>query len=194
MMLNPQELEFLACFAAALLVLGGALALAAGKGRREDDGSSALAQQLEHALPGVQCGQCGFAGCQGYARAMAAGDAPCNKCPPGGPDTVSALAEILGIDPPADEAGDDALFYPRTVAYIHGIDCTGCTKCTRKCPVDAIVGKIKEPHRVLSYYCTGCGECVKICPAECIELQREKQTLSHFNWEIRSVAVNPRNS
>ena len=56
--------------------------------------------KLREALPGANCGGCGFAGCDDYAAALAAdpeGVGP-NKCPVGGADCAAALAAILGIE------------------------------------------------------------------------------------------------
>ena len=56
--------------------------------------------KLREALPGANCGGCGFAGCDDYASALAAdpeGVGP-NKCPVGGADCAAALAAILGIE------------------------------------------------------------------------------------------------
>ena len=36
------------------------------------------------ALPGANCGACGFPGCAGYAKALVAGKIDPNQCPPGG--------------------------------------------------------------------------------------------------------------
>jgi RnfABCDGE-type electron transport complex B subunit len=49
-------------------------------------------------LPGANCGACGYAGCDGYATALAAGEeSKANKCVAGGADTARSLAETLGI-------------------------------------------------------------------------------------------------
>ena len=56
--------------------------------------------KLQEALPGANCGGCGFAGCSDYANALAAdpeGVGP-NKCPVGGADVAAKLAEILGVE------------------------------------------------------------------------------------------------
>jgi NADH-quinone oxidoreductase subunit F len=47
--------------------------------------------------------------------------------------------------------------------------CTGCTLCSRKCPVDAITGKVKEPHTINSETCIKCGLCYDVCRFEAIE-------------------------
>ncbi|MFR6674514.1 MAG: RnfABCDGE type electron transport complex subunit B, partial [Enterococcus avium] len=55
-------------------------------------------EALREALPGINCGACGFSGCDGYAKAMAKGEAGATNCTPGGPSTQQALAEILGVE------------------------------------------------------------------------------------------------
>ena len=49
-------------------------------------------------LPGANCGACGFAGCDGYAKALCeSSDTPANLCIPGGADTARQLGEVLGV-------------------------------------------------------------------------------------------------
>ena len=55
------------------------------------------------ALPGANCGGCGFAGCDGYARALVAGTAPNGACAAGGEACAAAVAEILGVAAAATE-------------------------------------------------------------------------------------------
>ncbi|NLB81103.1 MAG: RnfABCDGE type electron transport complex subunit B, partial [Clostridiaceae bacterium] len=52
---------------------------------------------LTEALPGANCGACGFAGCASLAKAIAEGNASVNACPVGGLKTSEKLAEIMGI-------------------------------------------------------------------------------------------------
>jgi electron transport complex protein RnfB len=58
-----------------------------------------LSDQVDSLLPQTQCGQCSYAGCRPYAEAIAAGEAPINKCPPGGETTILALADLLDVEP-----------------------------------------------------------------------------------------------
>lgn len=46
--------------------------------------------------------------------------------------------------------------------------CKGCTKCARNCPVGAIEGTIKEPHKINQDKCIKCGACVANCPFKAI--------------------------
>jgi NADH-quinone oxidoreductase subunit F len=47
--------------------------------------------------------------------------------------------------------------------------CRGCTLCMRKCPVGAIEGTRKQPHRILSDKCIRCGACIEACKFEAIK-------------------------
>ena len=53
--------------------------------------------RLQEALPGANCGACGYAGCADYAKAIAEG-APVNKCVPGGEAVAKAAAAIMGVE------------------------------------------------------------------------------------------------
>lgn len=41
--------------------------------------------------------------------------------------------------------------------------CKGCTACKRVCPNDAIVGEVKQPHRIDTTKCIKCGACMEKC-------------------------------
>lgn len=41
--------------------------------------------------------------------------------------------------------------------------CRGCTLCSRKCPVQAITGTLKNPHEIDINKCIKCGQCAAVC-------------------------------
>ena len=49
--------------------------------------------------------------------------------------------------------------------------CKGCTKCARTCPVGAITGTVKEPHKIDLEKCIKCGSCLSACPFKAIVVE-----------------------
>jgi len=127
-----------------------------------------LIQRIDALLPQTQCGKCGHPGCKPYAEGIASGES-INKCPPGGSETIAALANLLKV--PVLELDTSRGSAPAQIAYIREAECIGCTKCIQACPVDAIVGAAKLMHTVIIDECTGCDLCVAPCPVDCIEMR-----------------------
>ena len=154
---------------------------------------------VRNALPGANCGGCGFAGCDDYASALAAdpeGVGP-NKCPVGGADCAAALAAILGIEAGSAEpqvatvmcngnsqAAKSLLEYQglttcSAASTLYGgmnqckYGCLGLGDCTRACNFDAI--KICDGVAVVARdLCTGCGACASACPKHVIRIAPAK--------------------
>ena len=151
-----------------------------------------LAEKIENLLPQTQCAQCGFLGCKPYAAAIAKGEADINQCPPGGEETVIALANLLGKDPkPLNRTFGETK--PKSVAVIIEADCIGCAKCIPACPVDAILGANKLMHTVIASQCTGCELCIAPCPVDCIVMQpvpeKTISVASRFESNLERVAL-----
>jgi electron transport complex protein RnfB len=127
----------------------------------------ASVDDIDALLPQTQCTRCGYPSCRDYANAIASGEAHINRCPPGGTETIVALAKVTGrpLDPLERENGIESA---PTVAFIDEARCIGCTKCLPPCPVDAIVGAPRLMHTVVAELCTGCELCVAPCPVDCI--------------------------
>lgn len=126
-----------------------------------------LIQRIDALLPQTQCGKCGHPGCKPYAEGIASGES-INKCPPGGDETIAALARLLDV--PVLQLDTERGSAPPQVAFIREAECIGCTKCIQACPVDAIVGAAKLMHTVIVDECTGCDLCMAPCPVDCIDM------------------------
>lgn len=147
---------------------------------------------LKDALPGINCGACGYAGCQDYANAMVHHDAPANKCSPGGPETVAKLSAILGKSAEAAErrvvkvlclGGKNEATWSATyrgvptcaAASLTGggkdcpFGCLGYGDCAAVCPFDALHMSDDRLPVVDEEKCTGCGQCVRTCPRAIIQ-------------------------
>jgi electron transport complex protein RnfB len=179
------------------LVCGTALALIARKfGVVENEQVVAATE----ALPGINCGGCGYAGCADYAKALIERDAPVNLCAPGGAAVAARLGVLTGRVAEATEprmavirCTGDLTDSKRHFAYngitdciaaqaLNGGDkqcpygCLGYGSCARVCPVSAIVVE-NGLARVLRDKCIACGACVKVCPRTLIKLVPQSHTL-----------------
>jgi NADPH-dependent glutamate synthase beta subunit-like oxidoreductase len=149
---------------------------------------------VEEALPGANCGGCGFPGCSGAAEAIATGKQPPNICVGGGPDVQTRIAEILGVEiketePEIARPGcyygvqDADLKYLyngyndcRAAMMLSGgaktcpVGCLGLGTCARACPFDAITMGDENLPVVDPELCTGCGTCERVCPKNIITL------------------------
>lgn len=181
-----------------LLVVGGAgliigllLGLAGKKFAVEVDEREV---RVREALPGNNCGGCGYPGCDGAAAAIVKGEAPVTVCPVGGAGCAKAIGEIMG-----QEVGDSL----RMTAYVKcggdceksrtdyeysGVEdcamvgfvpgggpkrcnygCMGYGSCVKACAFDAI-HIVNGVAVVDKEACKACGACIKVCPKQLIEL------------------------
>lgn len=160
-------------------------------------------EAVRAALPGANCGACGFSGCDGYAKALAEGTAEIGLCSPGGADVAEETAEILGQAAGAMEkkiamvqcAGvcdnvETKLVYDgvdtcQAVSMMFSGDsacaygCLGHGDCAVACPENAI--KICNGLATVDEnLCVGCGICVKTCPKHVLKIVPAK-----FNQHVR---------
>ena len=54
---------------------------------------------------------------------------------------------------------------------IDPVACTGCTACTRVCPVEAISGERKQAHVIDQELCIKCGACHETCKFDAITVE-----------------------
>lgn len=150
---------------------------------------------LLEAMPGANCGACGYPGCSGYAKALAEGKADPNLCTPGGQETLERIAHILGVAAVAAEPkvavvlcqGDNARAKNK-YRYLGIEDCNAAQKladgpkqcpggclglgtCVRACPFDAIEITEEGLAVISREKCTGCTKCVAVCPRKVIAMR-----------------------
>lgn len=157
------------------LFLGLSLGIA-GKYLKVD--ADPIVEKVEALLPGSQCGQCGYPGCKPAAAALATGAASVTLCPPGGTALVEQLAKLLGIEVDLSQSQDKEIM----IARVSEATCTGCTRCFKVCPTDAIVGAPKQIHAVVADACIGCEKCIAVCPTECLQMHPIEVTLRDWRW------------
>ena len=90
--------------------------------------TTSLITLINSQLPQTQCAQCGYPGCKPYAEAIADGEA-INRCPPGGEQTITALANLLGLRTICaldDECGE---FTPPMLAVIREEELHAAAHC-----------------------------------------------------------------
>ena len=149
-------------------------------------------EKIRECLPGANCGACGYSGCDGYAAAIASGEATPDKCAPGGSTTAAALSEILGIEIKNEKhiafiacGGNsentttkfnyDGMKSCAAAAMTLGgpldceFGCLGFGDCVKACPFGAISLKDGRPQ-VDEDTCMACGLCVSTCPKGIIKL------------------------
>ncbi|MGM0452880.1 MAG: FAD-dependent oxidoreductase [Thermodesulfobacteriota bacterium] len=167
--------------------------------------------KVENLLAGANCGGCGYAGCSAAAEAIVHGEAPPTACILAGPDSVSAVAALIGAEAGTAEAlksfndclgglrATDRYFYQglnrcSAVAAMYGgkrdctIGCLGFGDCVRSCQFDAIyLGEEGFPV-VDKDKCVGCGACEQVCPKPIVEVRPMSDRLLHLNTEDDALA------
>ncbi len=150
-------------------------------------------EQIHEALPNLDCGACGFAGCGQYAKAILENPELLGKCAPGGQQASEKIAEILSLQISNSGAPKRPIVHCRAhtedktyYAIYQGIPtcisanalpnvqackfgCLGFGDCVSACKFDAL--HMVDGLAAVDYgKCTGCSACSKACPRDLIEM------------------------
>ena len=144
-------------------------------------------------LPGINCGACGYKGCDDYAAALAEGGVKPNLCIPGAKLVAEEISGILGVE--AGEVSDlvayvrcngyceattfvakyDGVTTCKAASMLYGgtnscrFGCLGLGDCAMACPSKAICLADGIAH-VDTGLCIGCGLCKQTCPKQIIDM------------------------
>ena len=158
-------------------------------------------ERLRETLPGINCGACGFAGCDEYAEKAVKDGVPIGLCVPGADAVSIAMSRVLGVESvnvlakkacischvcktkETVEFEYRGVSSCRAAASYYGGDrscrfgCLGFGDCASACDYGAIT--MVDGYPVVNREkCTGCGKCAKTCPRRCIAVIPENQRVT----------------
>ena len=122
-------------------------------------------EQITQALPGANCGGCGYAGCANFADAVVRGAAPTNGCMVGGAQVAAQVAAVMGQEP------------LEVIPQIAVVKCqSNCDNVKQKYVYEGYdsckaISSLSEGSKQCPYACCGMGDCVRACPKNIIILR-----------------------
>ena len=162
-----------------------------------------IEEKIRECLPGINCGACGYKGCDDYAAALAKGNVNPGLCVPGAQSTADEISAILGVEPVifndvvAFVACNGTCDATPTVSIYEGVEscraaamlyggskacqfaCLGFGDCAKVCPNGAICFHDGIAH-VNTALCIGCGLCAKNCPKHVISMLPQDTSVTVF--------------
>lgn len=149
------------------------------------------AEKIRENLAGANCGGCGFAGCDDFAKALAKGRADIKNCGPTPAENKSKIAEILGVPFSSSDRKaavvrcqggtlcNDKFDYvgnascEAQAAFMNGkksceSGCLGGGTCLKNCAYNAVCIQ-DDCAKINAALCEACGVCVKNCPKKLID-------------------------
>lgn len=151
---------------------------------------------VDEALPGANCGGCGYAGCRAFAENIVKAETMEGFfCPVGGNEVMKSLGPILGVEadekkpqiavlrcngsiknsiPKFEYDGDQTCsFTTNLTAGLGGCQfgCLGGGECVDACDFDAMYMDPETNLPVVKSNCVACNACVQACPRDILELR-----------------------
>jgi Na+-translocating ferredoxin:NAD+ oxidoreductase RNF subunit RnfB len=151
-----------------------------------------LIGRIREVLPGANCGACGYPGCDGYAAAVAAGNAGVGSCSVGGKDVADKLSAIVGVSANVIStitvlACQGSTLHAVKKGIYTGLQtcrgaklsaggtklcawgCLGFGDCVKKCKFGALTLGDNGLPKVDYVKCSGCRLCIAECPQQILK-------------------------
>ena len=148
-------------------------------------------EEIRRHLSGANCGACGYAGCDAFAKALAEGKADVSSCSATAASEKKIIGEIMGVAVDAEDTkivvacngGNNARDKYEYMGYgdcrsmellgggrkVCPWGCLGMGSCTDACPVHAIDIRDGGYAEVDRSKCITCGKCVAACPKKLVK-------------------------
>ena len=147
--------------------------------------------QVRSKLSGANCGGCGYAGCDAFAKAVVEGKADVNLCNATSAENKKAIGEIMGVAVNTEatrivvacNGGNNAVDKYEYMGYgnCRSMEllaggrkqcqwgCLGMGSCTDACPTHAIDVGMDGFAVVDKDKCITCGKCILACPKSLVK-------------------------
>lgn len=147
--------------------------------------------EVKKHLSGANCGACGYAGCDAFAKAIVEEGVDVSLCNGAGAKAKEAIGDIMGVAISAEDSvivvacagGNNAADKYEYMGYGNCVSmellgggrklckwgCLGMGSCTDICPVHAIKVRDSGYAEVDMGRCMGCGKCVSVCPKRIVK-------------------------
>ncbi|MCX5693897.1 MAG: RnfABCDGE type electron transport complex subunit B [Candidatus Omnitrophica bacterium] len=172
--------------------------------------------EVQHLLPGANCGACGNPGCFGFAESLVSGKSVVESCRVCNDESKEKIAKILGLTLEkqnkkiANLHCDGGLKVKDKYLY-NGVSdciaanlvlggqkncvfaCLGFGTCVQACPFGAITMSAQELPVIDKNKCRSCNKCVLVCPKKLFSLISVNNIVSvacsshDFGKDVKSV-------
>lgn len=178
-----------------ILIIAGLLALFFGliiSSFTSNDAEAGLKKKIKDVLPNNNCGACGYANCEEYAKAVEKDHSLIGLCTVGGEEVAEKLKRILheegtaikktavvfcrgGSKKKAEYYGYKSCAAAKQLnPFVCKNICLGFGDCVFACEYGAI--KLKDRiKKVYKNKCVACGKCIEACPQGIIGIVRENK-------------------
>ncbi len=157
---------------------GGILAYAAEKFKTEKD---PIVEAITEVVPGVNCGACGYPGCDAFAEAVAKGEASPEGCKPGGKKVADRIIKLVeeGVQesPEGSNVSPGETKYEKQPSHLAEVACLGAREVSQeKFEYDGVrdcraAMMYRNGPKACEFGCLGLGTCVETCPYGAIEMR-----------------------